>query len=130
MSSFEIAKKLKPFDFVIVALVLAASFFSFRLCTKKALSPKSKIALVSASEKEYVFPLSKDDIYRVQGEKGEAIIEVKSGKVRIADSACPNKTCVKCGFVASGKIICLPNKVFVSVENDDDEKKVLDAISQ
>ena len=129
MSSFEIAKKLKPFDFVIVALVLASSFFSFRLCTKKALLAKDKIAFVRASEKEYVFPLSKDAIYRVQGEKGEATIEVKGGKVRIASSSCPNKTCVKCGFVDSGKIICLPNKVFVSVENDE-QKKVPDAVSQ
>ena len=129
MSSLEIAKKLKPFDFVIVALVLASSLFSFCLCTKKALLAKDKIALVSAGEKEYVFPLSKAGIYRVQGEKGEALIEVKGGKVRVADSSCPNKTCVKCGFVDSGKIICLPNKVFVSVENDE-QKKVPDAVSQ
>lgn len=130
MSSFEIIKKLKPLDFVIVLFVLVASLFLFRGCSMKTLSGKRKVVCVSAPEKEYVFSLSRAGTYRVQGEKGESIIEIKDGKVRIADSVCPNKTCVKCGFVSSGKIICLPNKVFVSVENDDEQKRVPDALSQ
>ncbi len=60
-----------------------------------------------------------DKILRFQGSMGEYVVEVKSGQVRMLESACPDKLCVKQGFISSAfePIICLPQKIIISIKN-------------
>ena len=53
----------------------------------------------------------------IQGVKGLSYIKIEEGKVRMQDSACPNKTCVKMGWIAhEGQMICcIPNRVVVKI---------------
>lgn len=45
------------------------------------------------------------------------IIEVEDGKVRIREADCPDKECVKMGWIdrPPRQIVCLPNQVVVTV---------------
>ncbi|MEO5357597.1 MAG: NusG domain II-containing protein [Nitrospirae bacterium YQR-1] len=43
-------------------------------------------------------------------------IEIKGGRVAVIGADCPNKICVKQGFIDRGAIICLPNKTVITVE--------------
>ena len=56
---------------------------------------------------------------------------LKNGKVRIVDSACPNKDCIRQGV--GGTLVCLPNDVIITIENADSEtdgaKGKFDAVS-
>jgi len=53
-----------------------------------------------------------------EGENGEVAIEVREGRVRVAESSCPQKICVKTGWIdkPGQSIICFPNKVLVAIE--------------
>ena len=86
---------------------------------------KSRV-IVKTPNAEYVFPLEYNEVYRVTGANGETVIEVKDRKVRVLESECPNKICVKQGFASA--IVCLPNRVEVYTNGDSSKK--LDAVSK
>lgn len=70
-----------------------------------------------------------DKKFSVKGVLGVTEIEIKSGKVRVIDSPCGNKTCVKTGWIDKPyqSIICIPNRVVVEIISDNKE---IDAITR
>ena len=46
------------------------------------------------------------------------LIEILPGKIRIKDADCPDKICVKEGWISQGGqlIVCLPHKLIISIE--------------
>jgi hypothetical protein len=59
--------------------------------------------------------------FEIEGSIGDSVIQVEGARVRILNSPCPDKICVKQGWVEKpGEvIICVPNEISVSVEGDD-----------
>ncbi|NPV53348.1 MAG: NusG domain II-containing protein [Firmicutes bacterium] len=53
---------------------------------------------------------------------GYALLEMRDGKIRIAESNCPEQVCVRTGWISrpGQSIICVPNRVMVYI-NDMDE---------
>jgi hypothetical protein len=96
----------------------------------KDIMPQSRSVLVEVNGKPvYSLPLDKNRIISVKGPEGNTTIEIKDRKVRITDSPCGNKLCIKQGWINSGSIICLPNRVVVTVGNKDMQKDGPDAIT-
>ena len=64
--------------------------------------------------------LSVDARRTVHGPLGETVIQVRGGRIRIAESPCPHKICVRSGWIdrAGRMIVCLPNRVVVRVQGD------------
>ncbi|MGE5483782.1 MAG: NusG domain II-containing protein [Ignavibacteriales bacterium] len=54
----------------------------------------------------------------VQGAIGRSTFEISGGRVRMISSDCPDKVCVKMGWIsqAGQVIVCLPNRVILKVE--------------
>ena len=117
--------KFLPFDFILIFTILFVSFFLIKTCRGQ----NNNRVSVQADGKNYEFSLQNDGVFTVQGALGKTSFEISNNKVRIIDSPCPNKTCIACGW--SNFIVCLPNKVFVQIENTEknDEKVSFDAIS-
>lgn len=65
--------------------------------------------------------LNKDKIIKVEGTPGYCIFEIKEKKIRAVESTCPDKLCIKQGWVASGgqNIICLPSKIIAEIKGSD-----------
>ena len=61
------------------------------------------------------YSLGADGIYAINS--GTNTIEIKDGRVRMLEAECPNHLCVHQGWVRfeGQSIVCLPNKVTVSV---------------
>lgn len=57
---------------------------------------------------------------RVPGNLGESIVEVDRDKVRMIYSPCPDKDCMRQGWVSrpGQMIVCLPNRVVIKIESD------------
>jgi len=57
----------------------------------------------------------------VKGYNGESYLEIIGGRVHMVDSACPDKLCVKTGWISSPgeSIVCLPNRVVIEVVSGD-----------
>jgi len=115
-------KKIKFGDILIFLLVLTVAI----LCFIKYAKPKSGKVLVRTEDAQFVYSLSQNGTYKIPGLIGDTVIEIKDKKVRVIDSPCPNKTCIAMGW--GNLLICLPNQVFISVEQQK-TKGDLDAIS-
>ncbi len=66
--------------------------------------------------------LSVDSIFALNN---SALIEVKSGKVRISESSCSQQYCVKQGWSNSNPIICVPNEILINFEDKDKSKLII-----
>jgi len=68
--------------------------------------------------------------FNVEGFLGDTLLEVQKDKIRILDSSCPDKDCVRQGWISRpGQVlVCLPNRVVVKIQSDDTEDE-LDGIS-
>ena len=60
----------------------------------------------------------KNNTFSLKNVKG-VVFEVNNGKIRIIESDCPDKICVKTDFIdsKSEKIVCLPKKLIVEIED-------------
>lgn len=114
-------KQIRFGDFLILILILLSSV----LLIARNLGKKNGSVRIQTADSTYIYDLSKDNIYKVEGPLGETTIEIKNNRVRITDSPCPNKTCIAQNW--GTMLVCLPNKVFVTVENDNGE---FDAIAE
>lgn len=52
------------------------------------------------------------------GSKDYNIVEVENGKIRISDADCPDKLCVKSGWIKQPgqNIVCLPHRLIISIK--------------
>lgn len=122
---------LLPFDILIIILIAAAGIF----LTVRGLGQKGSRVVVNAAGVKYEYSAELDGTYTVAGELGPTTFEIKDGRVRIIDSPCPNKTCISQGW--HNPLVCLPNKVMITVENEtgqgrgrSNEEVQLDAVSE
>ena len=102
----------RPLDILIILLVVAGGVFF----TVRGVARKGSRVSVNANGVHYEYAATANGVYSVAGELGETTFEIKDGRVRIVDSPCPNKTCVAQGW--HNPLVCLPNKVMITVEND------------
>ena len=120
-----------PFDIGLFFLIAAAGIF----LTVRGLGQKGSRVLVNAAGVKYEYSAELDGTYSVPGELGPTTFEIKGGRVRITDSPCPNKTCISQGW--HNPLVCLPNKVMITVEGENSVKAgqgrgevQLDAVSE
>lgn len=111
------------------ALLVALIFLSLSgLFLVKGLALSGNTASIEVNGKLlYRLSLNEDRTVEVHGPIGITRVEVKQGKIRITDSPCPNKLCIRQGWIKRGAIICLPNRVVVTIGGDDTGE--VDAIS-
>ena len=72
--------------------------------------------------------VSKTYSFKVESKTGYNIIEVRKGSIGIKSADCPDKLCVKMGFIkdSSKPLVCLPNQLIIKIETSD--KDVEDAV--
>jgi len=101
---------------LILGLVTVASFFFVRLFFISSEGSQALIKVGNSPAQR--ISLRMDRIINLEGEKGKVTIEVKDGRVSVVESSCLQKICVNTGWVnkPGQSIICLPNKVLVTIE--------------
>ena len=73
------------------------------------------------------YSLSKDRTITVNRDGHMNKITIKGGKVQVSKSNCKNQVCVKQGSISTThqSIVCIPNRVVVSIEGKDGEYDVI-----
>jgi hypothetical protein len=86
---------------------------------------KSDWAIIEYNGKSENISLNKDRIFTLDN---GIVIEINDGKIRVKESDCPQKICVKHGWLryANDVIVCLPNKTIIYLKKKSD----LDYITQ
>jgi hypothetical protein len=77
----------------------------------------------------YILPIDRNSAVSVKGPLGKTEIEIKDHKVRITESPCSNKLCIRQGWTQHGTIICLPNRILVTIEDQPQQNGTVDAIT-
>ncbi len=76
------------------------------------------------------FSLEEDRLIPVDGKLGTTRVEIAGKGVRVLDSPCPHKLCVKAGPISSSRetLVCLPNRVVIRITGGDGPP--VDAVSR
>ena len=114
-------------DKVLLLICIFLSFYSF-VYVREAIPKGTEVRIEVDGRLKYTFPLNKDRTVEFSGVMGMTTVEIKGGKVRMKEAPCPNRVCIHQGWIESGSIICLPNKVIVTISRPDNSKGP-DAIS-
>ena len=105
----------KPGDFIMIAAALCLAVF-FIMSARSGGGQIKHLELIHGEE---IIPLSWENstfsIYELT--KKQMIVEIKNGKARVTHSSCPDKLCVKSGWIFEcGHIAaCLPNNIALMV---------------
>lgn len=70
----------------------------------------------------YTLNLNEVQRLEIQGENNITLeIECGNGQIRVISSECPDKICVKKGFISmtDENIVCLPAKVIITIDGDE-----------
>ncbi len=126
-------QRLKLGDIILLIFILtvAGIFFFLKIENKSNSTKKDKRIVIKYLNNELItgFSKKKKEI-KVKGKRGYSVIEIGSNWVRMKESACPSKFCVKRGkiFKAGESIICLPNQVLITIKEKRNIKKKVDSI--
>jgi hypothetical protein len=112
-----------PGDIVLVLAVVAVSVFLIAQGVAGAGAGSGrKVRVTADGEQVLVYPLDEGPVeFTVEGFGGDSYLEISGGSVHMVDSACPDKLCVKTGWISSPgeSIVCLPNRVVIEVVSGD-----------
>ncbi len=116
-------------DKILLSVLIILSFSGIIFI--KEVLPKGRIVQIEANGNlVYVLPIDKDRTVSVEGTEGRTVVEIKNHRVRVTESPCHNKLCIEQGWIERGAIVCLPNRVVVTIGNNKDElNKIVDAIT-
>ncbi len=78
----------------------------------------------------WVYPLDHDRVITVSGPIGPTVIVIEGGYAHVKESPCKAKICIATGEISKpGEwIICLPNKVFITVEGASEQTPEVDDV--
>lgn len=104
-----------------VVLVLAVGFLSLFLIlhgVSRAGGSNLKVRVLADGRQvaEFDLPQGKRSL-AIDGYQGKSYVEIEGGRVRMVDSACPDKLCARRGWISrpGESIVCLPNRVVIEV---------------
>lgn len=126
MNLKKIFNGVKTTDFLIFAVLIIISSVCI-LITKQTITGNNNVYVEVDGKLSYVLSIDENRIISVKGIIGYTQIEIKNKMVRVIDSPCKNKDCIKQGWINKGTIICLPNRVFIRIGNE--EKDIIDGIT-
>lgn len=112
-----------PGDVILVLAVVAVSVVLIAQGVAGAgTGSRLEIRVTAGGEQVLARPLDEGPVQlTVEGYSGESYLEILDGRVRMVDSDCPDKLCVKTGWISSPgeSIVCLPNRVVIEVVSGD-----------
>lgn len=106
-------------DSVLVATVIALSVFLLVQDVSRSQQGHAGTLSVRVNGVETMrLDLSGRREISVRGWQGDSVFEIRDGSVRMVESACPDKLCVRNGWISQPgeSIVCLPNRVVLEIK--------------
>ncbi|MDP3058723.1 MAG: NusG domain II-containing protein [bacterium] len=106
---------------IIIFAIFAAAILGLLGMLWHYYSAEGLVVRVEINNQLYTIKTLKADTFErlvVQGANGESVVEIDGARVRMVESACPDKLCVKVGYIsrAGEVIVCLPNRVLIIIK--------------
>lgn len=119
----------KKWDIIIIILLICLSFtpeliFGIMM-GKNYTGTYAEVTLDGKPYKKILLSEHRgDEEIEVKTKYGYNTIQIKDDSIGIIDSDCPDKICVKSGFISKpGDLsVCLPHKLMIEIKNSNNEK--------
>ena len=123
-------KKITPLDIIIIVFFVVVIVVTVKIQFFSGASQSKKLYIYTDKDK-YYYDTEKNQVINIAGSSGITKIEIKDNKFRFVESPCPNKSCIKMGWVSLNNlsIVCLPNRVSAYLV-EDRPKKSYDGITR
>ena len=106
-------------DILLITALFAISFIPLAFSTQT----HTKRAVIHIDNELYkTVDLSVEESFKIKTAKGENTVEVKNNSIAVIKADCKDRLCVKSGAVSkpSEIIACLPHKILIEIEGEDD----------
>ncbi len=112
--------QIKFFDILIIIFFLCLSLHLYKLDRTNNVKVE-----IRCKNKKNFFELDKNRKFKVECGSGYLIVEIKNKKVRVVKSTCPNKICVKTGWISKKgeTIACVPNNIIIKIVGNTEKKE-------
>lgn len=109
---------------VIIAVFLISGLLTFYILNKK---PENTVTITQDGKLLYTLDLNKEPnrTIEIEYEGRKNIIEIKDGRIRMKSADCPDKVCVNSGWLDSLPIVCLPNKLVIESQSQNENDAVV-----
>lgn len=120
-------KRISKKDWVLILVILCVAVIAFLLHEVIGAEGAGSVTIKVNGKIEGVYSLAEDKEIKING--GSNILVIKNQKADMIEADCPDKLCVDQKAISKNheSIICLPNKVVVEVESQ--ENSQLDGIT-
>jgi hypothetical protein len=117
-------------DIILVAVLLALVALA-ALVLFLSRSAGDTVAVTVDGKPFGEYPLSEDRVVEIENGDGYNILVIKDGKAHVSEASCPDGICSDHRPIkhSGASIVCLPNKVVVSVEDGEEDNGGLDIVS-
>jgi len=107
---------MKPADWGLMLFMVLLAGGLFLAVPKWVLSGGSDVEIQCSDKVVGRYPMNTDRVVEVQGPRGTTYVAIRSGRVHVESSPCPDKLCVKMGEVGTegGVIVCVPNRIVIT----------------
>lgn len=127
-SSLKIKKEFTRKDILLIVIIVFVAGMSLLLHEVVGGKGAGCVTVKVEGEITGVYSLAKDQEISINN--GSNILIIKNGRADMIEADCPDKLCVNQKAISKNgeSIICLPNKVVVTI--DSDENSEFDAVAQ
>lgn len=118
-------------DIILIAILLLLSVGSLSALHGSGFAGNHAIVEVNG-KRVLELPLDRDERTTVDGPLGKTTIAVHDGTVEIADSPCPRGLCKHMGHIrcVGEVLVCVPNRVFVTITGNKGGENKFDGVSE
>jgi hypothetical protein len=112
-------KKLDKIIILGIVILSLGMFLSYKLInSKKYDNLYAEIYIDNVLNRKIEMVDGHNEQFTISNAYGKNVIDVQGKKIRISDADCPDKICVKDGFISkSGQmIVCLPHKLIIEIK--------------
>ena len=119
---------MKKNDIILIAVLLVAAVLTaagVRIWQMNNTKDAAKVVVTIDGQVYGTYPLSEDRTERIELPDGSYnILTISGGYADMTEASCPDQICVKHNHIRYSKesIVCLPNKVVVTVEGGEDNE--------
>ena len=112
---------MKTGDKIIFIIVILSLLVGIIVKEMGISNTSTKFVVIMADGKVYekipLIPNLKPSTIMVKSKEGYLYVEIDNGKVHVLDSTCPDKLCIKQGWISNvgETIVCLPNRITISI---------------
>lgn len=125
----EVIGKFTPADVILLAALLFVSTAGF-VFVKHGMPGGAGVVIEACGKEVYSLSLAEEGRVAVEGTHGTTVVEIKNHKARVIDSPCPDKLCLKQGWIDKGVIVCLPNRVIIRTNDATFSHRRIDAVTK